>query len=107
MHDAHALVLNDPGKADIGKIESMKAAKGTFTQSGQFQVIIGNTGPEFYNDFTEVSGISGVSPRMRSSRRPRKSESAAETGNRSRGDPYALLPAIITGGLIPGLPQLY
>ncbi|MBR1832509.1 MAG: aminotransferase class III-fold pyridoxal phosphate-dependent enzyme, partial [Ruminiclostridium sp.] len=33
---------------------------GTFTQSGQFQVIIGNTVSDFYNDFTEVSGISGI-----------------------------------------------
>ena len=53
-------VLNDPSKADIGKIEGMKVVKGTFTQSGQFQVIIGNTVSEFYNDFTEVSGISGI-----------------------------------------------
>ena len=54
-------MLNDPKKADIGKIEGMKVVKGTFTQSGQFQVIIGNTVSEFYNDFVEVSGISGVS----------------------------------------------
>ena len=44
-------VLNDPGKADIKKIEAMKVVKGTFTQSRQFQVIIGNTVNEFYNDF--------------------------------------------------------
>ena len=41
-------VLNDPKKADIEKIEAMKVVKGTFTQSGQFQVIIGNTVPDFY-----------------------------------------------------------
>lgn len=33
-------VLNDPAKADVAKIESLKSAKGTFTQAGQFQVII-------------------------------------------------------------------
>ena len=33
-------VLNDPGKADIQGIESLKSVKGSFTQSGQFQVII-------------------------------------------------------------------
>ena len=54
-------VLNDPKKADVSKIEGMKVVKGTFTQSSQFQVIIGNAVSEFYNDFTEVSGISGVS----------------------------------------------
>lgn len=43
-------VLNDPAKADVAKIESLKSAKGTFTQAGQFQVIIGNT----VNDFTMI-----------------------------------------------------
>ena len=43
-------VLNNPAKADVAKIEALKSAKGTFTQAGQFQVIIGNTVSDFYND---------------------------------------------------------
>lgn len=39
----------------------MKVVKGSFTQAGQFQVIIGNTVSDFYNDFTAVAGIEGVS----------------------------------------------
>ena len=35
-------VLNDPGKADNKKIEKIPSVKGTFTQAGQYQVIIGN-----------------------------------------------------------------
>ena len=54
-------VLNDPKKADIQKIEAMKVVKGSFTQARQFQVIIGNTVSDFYNDFTAVAGIEGVS----------------------------------------------
>ncbi len=54
-------VLNDPAKADVAKIEALKSAKGTFTQAGQFQVIIGNTVSHFYNDFIAVSGIDCVS----------------------------------------------
>lgn len=54
-------VLNDPKKADIDKIEDIGIVKGTFTQSGQFQVIIGNEVADFYNDFVAVSGIEGVS----------------------------------------------
>lgn len=54
-------VLNDPAKADVAKIESLKSAKGTFTQAGQFQVIIGNTVNDFYNDFIAVSGIDMLS----------------------------------------------
>lgn len=41
-------VLNDPDKADIKAIEAMRVVKGSFTQSGQFQVIIGNTVADFY-----------------------------------------------------------
>ena len=40
-------VLNDPSAADVKAIEAMKVVKGTFTQAGQFQVIIGNTVAEF------------------------------------------------------------
>lgn len=53
--------LVDPGKADIKAIEAMKVVKGSFTQSGQFQVIIGNTVSDFYNDFVKEAGIEGVS----------------------------------------------
>ena len=54
-------VLVDSKKANIEMIENIPSAKGTFTQSGQFQVIIGNDVQEFYNDFVKVSGIEGVS----------------------------------------------
>ena len=48
-------VLVDPKKADIPGIEAMKVVKGSFTQSGQFQVIIGNTVADFYNDFIAIA----------------------------------------------------
>ena len=83
-------VLNDPAKADVAKIESLKSAKGTFTQAGQFQVIIGNTVNDFYNDFIAVSGVDGVSNALQ-----RIMSVLAEI--------FApLIPAIITGGLILG-----
>lgn len=44
-------VLNDPKKANVEAIENLDSVKGTFTQAGQFQVIIGNKVAEFYNDF--------------------------------------------------------
>lgn len=34
-------VLNDTSKADVEKIKAIPCVKGTFTQAGQFQVIIG------------------------------------------------------------------
>lgn len=54
-------VLNNPSIADVKQIEALKTVKGSFTQSGQFQVIIGNTVADFYNDFIAVAGIDGVS----------------------------------------------
>lgn len=54
-------VLNNPALANIEAIEAIPSVKGSFTQAGQFQVIIGNTVADFYNDFTAISGIEGVS----------------------------------------------
>ena len=95
-------VLNDPKKADIEKIEAMKAVKGSFTQAGQFQVIIGNTVADFYNDFIAVSGIEGVS-------KDAVKHAAKQNQNVLQRVIAALveicapmIPAIITGGLILG-----
>ena len=95
-------VLVDSKKADIDKIESLPSAKGTFTQSGQFQVIIGNEVSEFYNDFVKMSGIEGVS---------KEAVKNASKTNQTRlqkmmgalGEIFApLIPALICGGLILG-----
>ena len=95
-------VLADPKKADVKKIEAMKVVKGSFTQAGQFQVIIGNTVSEFYKDFTDVAGIEGVS------KDAVKAAAGANQNILQRAAAIAaeifapLIPAIITGGLILG-----
>ena len=95
-------VLVDPKKADVKAIEAMKVVKGSFTQAGQFQVIIGNTVADFYKDFTEVSGIEGMS------KDAAKAAAGANQNILQRGAAIAaeiftpLIPAIITGGLILG-----
>lgn len=58
-------VLNDSSKAKVKVIEELPSVKGTFTNAGQFQVIIGNDVPIFYNAFVAVSGIEGVSKEER------------------------------------------
>ena len=50
-------VLKDPSMADVAGIEKLKSVKGTFTNAGQFQVIIGNDVPTFYNEFVSAAGI--------------------------------------------------
>ena len=95
-------VLGDNKKADVKTIEAIPAVKGTFTNAGQFQVIIGNDVPIFYNDFTAVSGIEGVS------------KEAAKSAAKSNQNPVQrvmttlaeiftpIIPALIVGGLILG-----
>ena len=95
-------VLNDPAKADVPRIEKIKSAKGTFTQAGQFQVIIGNTVSEFYNDFVAVSGIEGVSKEAVKSA-AKQNQNRLQKVMSALAEIFApLIPAIITGGLILG-----
>jgi len=95
-------VLIDSHQADVEAIENIPSAKGTFTQSGQFQVIIGNDVQEFYNDFIEISGIEGVSKdQMKSSAKTNQTWIQRLMGN--LGEIFApLIPALICGGLILG-----
>ena len=54
-------LLADENKADMKRIEQISCVKGTFTQAGQFQVIIGNDVSTFFNEFTAYAGVEGVS----------------------------------------------
>lgn len=95
-------VLNDPEKADVKAIEGLSSAKGTFTQAGQFQVIIGNEVSTFYNDFVEVAGIEGVS-KDAVKKAARQNQSLLQRIMSSLAEIFApLIPAIIVGGLILG-----
>ncbi len=95
-------VLVDPGAADVKAIEALPSVKGTFTQAGQFQVIIGNDVADFYQEFTAASGVEGVS---------KEAAKAAAGANQSPvqrvmgvlGEIFApLIPALICGGLVLG-----
>ncbi len=95
-------VLAEPGKADVKAIEAMKAVKGSFTQSGQFQVIIGNTVADFYNDFVKEAGIEGVSKEA-VRQAAKKNQNVLQRIVTALAEIFApLIPAIITGGLILG-----
>src|SRR5699024_631562 len=95
-------VLVDPKKADEKAIEEIPAVKGTFTQAGQYQVIIGNDVSVFYNEFTSYAGIEGVTKEA--------AKAAAKTNQNvvqkimgALGEIFApLIPALICGGLILG-----
>ncbi|MDO5390758.1 MAG: PTS system trehalose-specific EIIBC component [Eubacteriales bacterium] len=95
-------VLHEPKKADIEKIEAMKVVKGSFTQTGQFQVIIGNTVADFYNDFIAVSGVEGVSKDAVKKAAKQNQNILQRIVAVLAGIFAPLIPAIITGGLILG-----
>lgn len=99
-------VLKDESKADIKAIEKIPSVKGSFTQAGQFQTIIGNDVANFYNEFAQISGVEGVS------------KDAAKSMAKSNMTPLQrfmaniaeifapLIPALVVGGLILGLRNL-
>ena len=94
--------LADPEKADVAKIEALKSVKGTFTQAGQFQVIIGNDVSVFYNEFTSVSGIEGVS-KEEVKQEAKGNMNPVQKAVANIAEIFApLIPAIIVGGLILG-----
>lgn len=95
-------VLNDPSKADPEKIKKIKCVKGTFTQAGQFQVVIGNEVKSFYNDFVIVSGVDGVSKDV-AKKAAKKNMNWAQRALAHLAEIFSpLIPAIIVGGLILG-----
>ena len=95
-------VLRDPSKADIPSIEDLPSVKGTFTQSGQFQVIIGNEIQEFYNDFVKISGIEGVS-KEEVKQTAKSQQNTIQKIMSNMGEIFApIIPALIVGGLILG-----
>lgn len=99
-------VLKDPSKADIKGIEALKSVKGSFTQAGQFQVIIGNDVANFYNDFTAVSGIEGVS-KDAVKQEAKSNMSLLQRTLANLAEIFApLIPALVVGGLILGFRNL-
>nr|WP_231710848.1 PTS system trehalose-specific EIIBC component [Gracilibacillus suaedae] len=95
-------VLIDPSKADVDAIEDVDIVKGTFTQAGQFQVIVGNEVASFYNEFTKIAGVGDTSK-----------EDAKEAAKQNMNiiqrlvahlaDIFTpIIPALVVGGLILG-----
>lgn len=95
-------VLIDQEKADEKQIEKIPSVKGTFTQAGQYQVIIGNDVSGFYNEFTKYAGIEGVS-KDQVKQEAKKKQNPLQKGVSNLAEIFApLIPAIIVGGLILG-----
>ncbi|MGX7141373.1 PTS system trehalose-specific EIIBC component [Facklamia languida] len=94
--------LKDPDQAAVKEIEALPSVKGTFTQAGQFQVIIGNKVADFYQEFAKHTQIQASSKE--------DVKTAAESNQvwwqklmTFLAEVFApIIPAIIVGGLILG-----
>ncbi|HEY4537945.1 MAG TPA: PTS system trehalose-specific EIIBC component [Erysipelothrix sp.] len=95
-------VLQDPQKADIEAIEAIPSVKGSFTQAGQFQVIIGNDVDLMYQELAKLSGIEGTTKDGVKELAKTQQNFLQKTASNLAEIFAPLIPAIVVGGLILG-----
>ena len=95
--------LVDESKANIKEIQGLPTVKGTFTNAGQFQVIMGNDVGDFYKDFIGVSEIESASKedvkKAAMTRQPLLQRMVAHLAEIF----VPLIPVLVAGGLMLGL----
>ncbi|WP_050181007.1 PTS system trehalose-specific EIIBC component [Domibacillus robiginosus] len=95
-------VLKDPQKANVEQIEAIKLVKGTFTQAGQFQVIIGNEVSSFFNEFVQHADIDSAS-KEEAKVAAKQNMNFLQRMIAHLADIFTpLIPALVVGGLILG-----
>lgn len=95
-------VLKNPQNTDVKSIEALPAVKGTFTQAGQFQVIIGPQVSTFYNEFIAESGLTGES-KDSVKEAAKQNMTVVQRVVANLSEIFSpLIPAIIVGGLLLG-----
>lgn len=95
-------VLADDSRADVKGIEALSCVKGSFTQGGQFQVIIGNKVSAFYDEFSAISHMEGVD-KQEVKNAAKGNMNLLQRAVANLAEIFApLIPAIIVGGLILG-----
>ena len=95
-------VLVDESLADVDAIEALTSVKGTFTQAGQFQVVIGTDVDLFYNEFTDVAGIEGTSKES-VKQQAKQHQNKLQVIMSNLAEVFApIIPAIVAGGMILG-----
>lgn len=95
-------VLKDESKANVKALNDMPIVKGTFTNAGQFQVVIGNAVADVYKELTRLSGIQTVS-KEEVKKAAQQNMNLLQRITSGLAEIFTpLLPAIITGGLMLG-----
>ncbi len=95
-------ILVDESKANVEELEKLKLVKGTFTQAGQFQLVVGNNVSDVYKEIVENSNIqSGSKEQVKAG--AKKKMNPLQRGAMFLAEIFApIIPAIIVGGLILG-----
>jgi len=95
-------VLKDPGLPNKDEIEAITSVKGSFVQAGQFQIIIGNEVPDFFNEFIRISGIE-ASTKDDAKEAAKQNMSLIQRLVANLAEIFApIIPALVIGGLILG-----
>lgn len=95
-------VLNDQEKANVKEIEKLDVVKGTFTNAGQFQVIVGNEVATFYNEFTKVAGVGDTSKEEAKVAAKQNMNFLQRLISNLAEIFTPIIPALVVGGLILG-----
>ena len=95
--------LVDEAKANVKEIQGLPTVKGTFTNAGQFQVIMGNDVGDFYKDFIGLSGIESASKEDVKKAAMTKQPLLQRMVTHLAEIFVPLIPALVAGGLMLGL----
>lgn len=101
------LVLNDESRVDQAALDALPLTKGTFSNAGQYQIVLGTgTVNRVYDEFVRLAGVQEVS-------KEEAGALGAEAGNpvqrlvKLLSDIFVpIIPAIVAGGLLMGLNNL-
>lgn len=101
------LVLNDEGKVQREKLESIDIVKGTFSTGGQFQIIVGaGTVNEVYKNFSELTGLAEMSTSDVKDAGAKKLNPLQRFVKLLSDIFVPIIPAIVAGGLLMGINNL-
>lgn len=95
--------LVDDAKANVKEIQQLPTVKGTFTNAGQFQVIMGNDVGDFFKDFIAVSGIEAASKEEVKKAGAQKGSILQRAVGHLAEIFVPLIPALVAGGLMLGI----
>lgn len=98
------LVLNDESKVNIEEIESLDMVKGSFSASGQFQIVIGpGVVDRVYAEFMKQTSVNETTT-DEIKENANKDTNVLQRGVRLLADIFIpILPAIVASGLLMGL----